>query len=83
MCRFPFPIPPMSKTVILEPIQFELEEEESKFKAKWRKIHMHLNQYGLALEVEITFDEFMVELEISQEEYITAVRTCLLRPNFS
>ena len=29
-CRFSFPIPPMSKTVILEPMKFELEEE-SKF----------------------------------------------------
>ena len=45
-----------------------------------RKIHKHLNQYGLALELEITFDEFMVELEMSQEEYITAVRTSLVRP---
>ena len=79
-CRFSFPIPPMSKTVIREPIKVESEEEESRFKAKWRKIHKHLNQYGLALEVEITFDKFMVELEMSQEEYITAVRTSLVRP---
>ena len=57
-----------------------MEEEESKFKAKWRKIHEHLNQYGLALEVEIIFDEFMVELEMSQEKYITAVRTSIVRP---
>ena len=55
-------------------------KKKVKFKAKWRKIHKHLNQYGLALEVEITFDEFMVELEMSQEEYITAVRTSLVRP---
>ena len=27
-CRFSFPIPPMSKTVILEPIDFESEAEE-------------------------------------------------------
>ena len=37
-CRFSFPRPPMSKTVILEPIDFESEAEENKFKAKWRKI---------------------------------------------
>ena len=43
----------MSKTVILEPIDFESEAEENKFKAKWRKIHNHLNQYGLGLEVKV------------------------------
>ena len=31
-CRFSFPIPPMSKTVILDPIDFESEAEENKFK---------------------------------------------------
>ena len=31
-CRSSFPIPPMSKTVILEPIDFESEAEENKFK---------------------------------------------------
>ena len=45
-CRFSFPIPPMSKTVILEPIDFESKAEENKFKAIWRKIHKHLNQCG-------------------------------------
>ena len=52
-CRFSFPIPPMSKKVILEPIDFESEAEENKFKAKWRKIHKHLNQYGLGLEINV------------------------------
>ena len=41
----------MSKTVILEPIDFESETEENKFKAKWRKIHKYLNQYGLGLDI--------------------------------
>ena len=70
----------MSKTVILEPIDFESEAEENKFKAKWRKVHKHLNQYGLALEIKITYDELLVELEISQEKYISTVRTSLVRP---
>ena len=55
-CRLSFPIPPMSKTLILEPTDLESEAEENKFKAKWRKIHKHLNQYGLALEIKITYD---------------------------
>ena len=70
----------MSKTVILEPIDFESEAEENKFMANWRKIHKHLNQYGLALEINITYDELLVELEMSQEKYISALRTSVGRP---
>ena len=50
------------------------------FKAKWRKIHKHLNQYGLEFEIKITYDELLVELEMSQEKYISAVRTSSVRP---
>ena len=70
----------MSKTVILEPVGFESEAEENTFKAKWRKIHKHLNQLGLALEIKITYNELLVELEMSQEKYISTVRTSLVRP---
>ena len=78
-CRF-FSIPPMLNTVILEPIDFESEAEENKFKTKWRKIHKHLNQYGLALEFKITYDKLLVELDMLQKIYKSAVRTSLVRP---
>ena len=58
-CRFSFPITPVSKTVILEPIDFESEAEENKFKAKWRKIHRHLNQYGLGHEIKVRPKPFL------------------------
>ena len=44
-CRFSFPKLPVSKTVILKPIDFESEAEENKFRTKWRKIH---NQISMA-----------------------------------
>ena len=50
------------------------------FKAKRRKIHKHLNQYDLALDFKITYDELLVELEMLQEKYISAVRTSLVGP---
>ena len=78
-CRFSFPIPPMSKTTILEQIDFESEAEENEYKAKWRKIHKHLNQYGLAFQIKITYDELLVEFEMSQK-YASVVRTSLARP---
>ena len=71
-----FPVPYLQcQKLILKPIDFESEAEENKFKAKWRKIHKHLNQYGLALEIKITYDELVVQLEMSQEKYISASKT--------
>ena len=51
-CRFSFPVPPMSGTLILEPIECQSEKEEIDLKQKWRKIKRHLNQYGMALDLE-------------------------------
>ena len=63
-CRFYFPIPPVSKTVILEPIDFESEQKKTSLRQNGQ-IHKHLNQYGLAFEIKITYDELLVELEMS------------------
>ena len=81
-CRFSFPVPPMSSTVILEPIECQSTEEEIDLKQKWRKIKRHLNQYGMALDLKTTFDEMLTELEMTEDEYIKAVRTSLVRPKF-
>ena len=79
-CRFSFPIPPMRKTIILEPIEYESEQEEIDLKQKWRKIKRLLNQYGIALELQTTLDEMLTQLDMSEEEYVKAVRTSLVRP---
>ena len=70
----------MSNTRILEPIKCQSVEEEIDLKQKWRKIKRHLNQYGMALDLETTFDEILIELEMTEDEYIKAVRTSLVRP---
>ena len=70
----------MSNTRILEPVECQSVEEEIDFKQKWRKIKRHLNQYGMALDLETTFDEMLIELEMTEDEYIKAVRTSLVRP---
>ena len=79
-CRFSFPIPPMQKTIILEPIVYESEQQEIDLKQKWRKIKRLLNQYGIALELQTTLDEMLTQLDMSEEEYVKAVRTSLVRP---
>ena len=70
----------MSSTLILEPIEYQSAEEEIDLKQKWRKIKRHLNQYGMALDLEITFDEMLIELEMTEDEYTKAVRISLVRP---
>ena len=58
------------------------QQEEIDLKQKWRKIKRHLNQYGMALDLKTTFDEMLTELEMTEDEYIKAVRTSLVRPKF-
>ena len=70
----------MSSTLILEPIECQSAEEEIDLKQKWRKIKRHLNQYGMALDLKTTFDEMLIELEMTEDEYIKAVRISLVRP---
>ena len=69
--RFSFPVPP---------IECQSAEEEIGLKQKWRKIKRHLNQYGMALDLETTFDEMLMELEMTEDEYIKAVIISLVRP---
>ena len=70
----------MQKTIILEPIEYESEQEEIDLKQKWRKIKRLLNQYGIALELQTTLDEMLTQLDMSEEEYVKAVKTSLVRP---
>ena len=70
----------MSNTRILEPIECQSVEEEIDLKQKWRKIKRHLNQYSMGLDLETTFDEMLIELEMTEDEYIKAVRTSIVRP---
>ena len=73
----------MSSTPILEPIECQSAEEEIDLKQKLRKIKRHLNQYGMALDLEITFNEMLTELKMTEDEYIKAVRISLVRPKLS
>lgn len=80
-CRFGFPIPPMSKTQVLEPINFTSNETAEHYKNLWKKkIKKHLDEYGMGDDVDETFEEMLNTLDISEEEYITAVRTSITRP---
>ena len=80
LCKHGFPIPPMCKTVILEPIKFDSEEDEHEFKPKWQKIHRYLKECGMALKNITTYDKMLSELEMTHDDYIKAVQTLPVRP---
>ncbi|XP_063420756.1 uncharacterized protein LOC134705970 [Mytilus trossulus] len=78
VCRFNFPIPPMSKTTLLQPIDSEADVKFiSTCKKNCNKILDKLDEmkYGS----EISFEEFLNELKLTNEEYCNAVRSSLKR----
>ena len=78
ICRFGFPLPPFRKTVVLEP----LEEEIDKYKGMYKDIQKKIDDLLTIENVEnMTFDKFLAEvLEMSEEEYIKIIRSSLSGP---
>ena len=79
-CKCGFPKPPMCKMMILEPLQFETEDEELQFKSKWHKIQKYLTECGMTLDNITTDDKMLSELDMTHDNYIKAVWTSIVRP---
>ncbi|KAL9983382.1 hypothetical protein ACROYT_G005544 [Oculina patagonica] len=79
ICRFNFPLPPMRTTMILSPLNKEnlTDDELRDVKDQSDKIKESLDdmKYGL----DISFDEFLNKLSLTEEQYIRAVRFSLNR----
>lgn len=76
-CRFNFPIPPLKSTQILEPL--EVDEQEMKFhKDNWALVSSRLKD--LEKEDPQSADEFIHSLEMTEENYIKAIRSTLKEP---
>ena len=73
-CRFGFPVPPMPKTQIIEPIHFENTDTEEHYKHLWKKIKKHLDDLGIGDDVQESFQEMIQTLGITYKDYIKAVR---------
>ena len=76
-CRFNYPQPPMQTTKILNPLDTEnMEENELKeHKNNWKSIQNYLND--LKEGENITFDQLLIDLKITNENYLLAVRSGL------
>ena len=78
VCRFNFPLFPMARTMILEPLtETFCEEVEDSLKKQYEKIQECLA--NLKRDEEISFVKFLELLGLTEEQYILAIRFSLKR----
>ena len=77
ICRFNFPLPPMPKTMILEPLsETNVDENEVEMlKEDLARIRSLLN--SINADETMTFVEFLEKLGLSEQKYIKALRLSL------
>ena len=76
-CRFNYPQPPMRSTKILYPLDVDVENSK-KHKNVRKSVKNHLNE--LKEGEDITFDELLMKLDITEENYLLAIRSGLNTP---
>ena len=75
VCRFGFPLPPLRKTVLLEPLDVDVD----KYKKKYDKIQDNMNKYKDGMN--FSFEQFLTKVaEMSEEEYIKCIRSSINGP---
>ena len=78
-CRFNFPQPPMKSTSILYPLGNDLSDTEiRKHNDMWKDISKHLND--MTEGEEITFDQLLINLNVTEQNYYLAIRSGLNSP---
>ena len=77
-CRFNFPQPPMKSTSILYPLDNMSDTDIRKHKDNWRNITKRLNDMKKG--EDMTFDQLLVNLNITEQKYILAIRSSLNSP---
>ena len=77
VCRFNFPQPPMRNTLILYPLEDDIPaSEKQKHKGEFGKLHEKLNDMKDG--EDISFDDLLEKLGVSEENYILAIRASLV-----
>ena len=79
VCRFNYPQPPMRSTQIFYPLDDDTCESVIKSKKElWKDIKNKLND--LKEGEDITFDQLLKELDVSEREYVLAIRSYINCP---
>lgn len=75
-CRFNYPQPPMRQTEILYPLDTDMPQTELKMhKNTWKSVKEHLDNMNEG--DDITFDQLLLDLKLTEENYLLAVRSSL------
>jgi len=75
-----FPKPPIKETLILDPLPKDtLSEEEKAATENFFIIQSKLNEMGRSFKEDIPFEVFLDSLNISEEDYVMAIRSSLRR----
>ena len=75
ICRFGFPLPPLPRTMLLYP----LEEEVDKYKKKNTELQKAMNEYKD--NVDMTFEQFLENIaKMDFDDYILCIRSSLKAP---
>ena len=73
ICRFGIPFPPMRSTRIIRPYE---GDSRPQYESHFKSIQTTLNE----LKEDLTFDEFLEKIQISEEDYIKAIETSVKSP---
>ena len=76
-CRFNFPLPPMSRTMILEPLSETDLEENVADKLKKDLVRIRSLLDSIKADETMSFDEFLEKLDLSEQQYLKAIRLSL------
>ena len=80
-CRFNYPQPPMRSTMILHPLEDTFSEPDIKrLKQQWKDIMTKLNDFKDGQNITLNFDDFLQELGVSEQNYLSALRSSLNCP---
>ncbi|KAK3087854.1 hypothetical protein FSP39_011503 [Pinctada imbricata] len=75
VCRFGFPLPPLRTTMLLEPLETDVE----KYKKKYDDIQEKINKYKDGMN--FSYDQFLREVaDMPEDEYIKCVRSSINSP---
>ena len=82
-CRSSFPQPPMPYTCTLELFLADNIENENEGKQSWSHIHNNLENYGLGTNVTESFNDMLIQLDMTMDKYINGVHSSISFPKFS
>ncbi|PJE78258.1 ATP-dependent RecD-like DNA helicase [invertebrate metagenome] len=75
VCRFGFPLPPLPNTMLLEPLETDVDE----YRQKYSEIHARMNEFKDGCDM--SYEEFLTEVvQIEEAEYIKCIRSSLKGP---